>query len=133
MGLDIPEEYILPAAFRSTKESYTQTLRLLELEEPPSCILYPDDYACYGGINAIQEKGLKVSQDISVVGYDGIQSGRYMGMSLTTLKQDTEKIGSIAAQSLISLIEQPKATLSEPIVVKGEVLAGNTVADITTG
>ena len=130
LGLEIPDEYILPSAFRSTKESYSQTIKLLELENPPTCILYPDDFACYGGITAIQERGLRVSEDISVVGYDGIQSGRYMGMKLTTLKQDTERIGSIAAQNLISLIEQPKATLSEPIMVKGEVLEGNTVADL---
>ena len=45
---------------------------LLSVPDKPSCILYPDDLAAVAGMNAIQEMGLRVPEDISVVGYDGL-------------------------------------------------------------
>ena len=130
LNLNIPDEYVIEAAYRSTSASYKATNKLLNLKEPPSCILYPDDFALYGGINAIYERGLKIPEDISVVGYDGIRVGRHIEPKLTTLRQDTEKIGSLAAKGLISLIESPKTTLLEPIIVKGEVYVGRTVRSV---
>ena len=68
-----------------------------------------------------------IPDDISVAGYDGIRVGRHIEPKLTTVKQDTDAIGAKAAESLIHLIEQPKTTLIEQIVVKGEVYEGKTV------
>lgn len=130
LGLEIPEEYILEAAYRNTKETFKRTLELLDLPQPPTCILYPDDFASYGGINAIQARGLRIPEDISVVGYDGIPAARHIEPKLTTLKQDTERIGSEAARSLISLIEEPKSTPIQVIMIGGRVLEGHSVKDL---
>ena len=64
---------------------------------------YPDDFAAFGGINAIRARGLRIPEDISVAGYDGIAAARYLEPQLTTLKQDAEQIGCVAARQLISL------------------------------
>jgi LacI family transcriptional regulator/LacI family purine nucleotide synthesis repressor len=130
LGLDIPEDYIRQGAYKDVKLSYQRTLELLELPDPPTCILYPDDFASFGGINAIRSKGLHVPDDISVVGYDGIQAVRYLLPRLTTYRQNTEQIGHDAAKKLIGLIEEPKATLVEQLLIKGTFCAGNTVKDI---
>ena len=130
LGLDIPDEYILPAAYRDTKAAYAATEKLLDLKQKPTCILYPDDFACYGGINAISERGMRVPDDVSVAGFDGIRIARHIEPKLTTLKQDTELLGRRAAEKVISLIEQPKTTLIEQIVVEGEVYVGNSVGRI---
>ncbi len=130
LGLEIPDEYIKEAAYRSTRGSYEKTCELLDLKNPPTCIFYPDDFASFGGINAINERGLRLQEDISVVGYDGIRIGRHIKPVLTTLKQDTESIGAVAAKSLIRMIEHPKTTVIEQIVIEGEVFEGETVADI---
>ena len=130
LGLEIPEEYILEAAYRNTKETFKRTLELLDLPQPPTCILYPDDFASYGGMNAIQARGLRIPEDISVVGYDGIPAARHIEPKLTTLKQDTERIGSEAARSLISLIEEPKSTPIQVIMIGGRVLEGHSVKDL---
>ncbi len=130
LGLDIPDAYILPAAYRDTKAAYAATEKLLDLRKRPTCILYPDDFACYGGINAISERGLRVPDDISVAGFDGIRIARHIEPKLTTLKQDTNLLGRKAAEKVISLIEQPKTTLIEQIVVEGEVYIGNSVRKI---
>ena len=130
LGLEIPEEYILEAAYRNTKETFKRTLELLDLPQPPTCILYPDDFASYGGMNAIQARGLRIPEDISVVGYDGIPAARHIEPKLTTLKQDTERIGSEAARNLISLIEEPKSTPIQVIMIGGRVLEGHSVKDL---
>lgn len=128
LGLQIPDEYIKAAAYRDTRASGIATAELLELEKRPTCIFYPDDFACYGGINVIKERGLSIPDDISVVGYDGIRIARHIEPKLTTLKQDTTQLGRKAAEKVISLIEHPKTTLIEQIVVDGEVYEGNSVA-----
>ncbi len=128
LGLQIPDDYIKAAAYRDTKASGIATEELLKLKTRPTCIFYPDDFACYGGINVIKEHGLSVPDDISVVGYDGIRIARHIEPKLTTLKQDTTQLGRKAAEKVISLIEHPKTTLVEQIIVDGEVYEGSSVA-----
>lgn len=130
LGLEVPDEYIKEAAYRDTKASFTQTQELLDLPNPPTCILYPDDFASFGGINAITERGLNIPQDISIAGYDGIRIGRHLEPQLTTLRQDTEQVGARAAESLVNLIEHPKTTLIQQVVVEGEVFEGRSVGII---
>ncbi len=131
LKLEIADEYIGMAPYRDTAATYKETMRLLDLKERPTCILYPDDFAAFGGINAIKERGLRIPDDISVAGYDGIMIARHIEPTLTTLAQDTAKLGQKAGEKLINLIEHPKTTLVEQIFVEGHVYEGNSVADLT--
>jgi LacI family transcriptional regulator/LacI family purine nucleotide synthesis repressor len=130
LGLELPDEYVGVAAYRDTKKTYEETMRLLDLKNRPTCILYPDDFAAFGGFNAIKERGLRIPEDVSVVGYDGIRIARHIEPTLTTLRQDTTVLGQKAGEKLINLIENPKTTLIEQIIVEGWVFEGNSVADI---
>ncbi len=130
LKLDIPDDYIGVAPYRDTVATYEETLRLLSLPNRPTCILYPDDFSCFGGLSAIASRGLKVPTDISIAGYDGIRITRHIEPKLTTLRQDTKSLGEKAAEKLINLIEHPKTTLVEQIIVSGEVYPGASVADI---
>ena len=130
LGLDIPDEYVLEAPYRSTEGTARMTQKLLDMKRPPSCILYPDDFSAFGGINVIRERGLRIPQDISIAGYDGIRIGRHIDPMLTTLRQDTASIGEKAGEKLIELIEKPKSAIVERIVIKGEVYKGGSVKKI---
>ncbi len=130
LGLPVRDEYVREAPYRNTDETYRQTLELLDLKDPPTCILYPDDFASFGGMNAIRSRGLSVPEDISVAGYDGIRIGRHLFPRLTTIWQNTEEMGKIAAQQLISLIENPRTTFVETKVVPGKLYEGETVRNI---
>lgn len=130
-GIHIPDEYVKEAAYRSVQDAYERTRELLELKDMPTCILYPDDVAGFGGIKAIKEAGYVIPQDISIVGYDGIRFGQYLTPPLTTLQQDTEKLGMEAANELIMLIENPKTTGIHRIVVEGKVTPGGTVKQLS--
>lgn len=129
-GLDIPDEYILECKYRDTARAVKCTRKLLDLKNPPTCILFPDDFTAVGGINFIKERGLNIPDDISVVGYDGTSYAVVNEPPLTTLEQDCDRLGKTAAESLIELIEKPKTTLKERIVVEGKVSIGKSVKDI---
>ena len=130
LGIDTPDEYVKSSFYRNPEKAAGLTKELLELKNPPTCIVYPDDYSCIGGINAIKEKKLKIPRDISVVGYDGTYISQIMDPILTTVKQDTREIGKVAAEKLIKLIENPKTTLIEKIVIEGKVLNGASVGRV---
>lgn len=129
-GIDVPPEYIGSAPYRNIERASKETERLLDLPNPPTCILYPDDYSSFGGISQIHARGLKIPDDISIIGYDGISIARHYEPQLTTLVQDTERIGREAAEKLVNLIESPKTTLNELIVIPGKLLEGQTVAEL---
>lgn len=128
LGLEIPEEYVRECVYHDPDRCAAVTRELLELPEPPTCILFPDDYSYIGGLNVINERGLKVPEDISAVGYDGIHLAKVLG--LTTFSQDTKALGRTAADRLISLIERPKTTLTDRIMISGSLLEGTSVKSI---
>ena len=128
LGLEIPEEYIRECVYHDPDRCAKATRELLNLPERPTCIIFPDDFSYIGGMNVLNEMGLRIPEDISVVGYDGIHLAKVL--NLTTYSQNTEQIGKIAAERLISLIEHPKTTLIDRIMVPGELLEGTTVKDI---
>lgn len=130
-GIEIPDTYIREAPYRDADKTYKITNELLDLPTPPTCIIYPDDFAAFGGVNAIRERGLRIPEDVSIVGYDGILAARYLEPRLTTVQQDTEQIGCVAARELISLIERPKSTIIEQISVKGSLVEGASVSTLT--
>ena len=126
----MPDEYIREADYLDTKGSYEQTKQLLELKDRPTCILYPDDFAALGGMEAIHEAGLSIPEDISIIGYDGTAMAEVLTPKLTTWQQNTQKLGEEAARRLITAIEQPKTAMVERIVVRGKLFEGSSVKDI---
>ena len=130
LGLEIPDTYVRSADYLETKGSAKQTKELLNLEDPPTCIIYPDDTSLIGGRNVIIEMGLRIPRDISVAGYDGTMISQLLYPKLTTIRQNTEIIGSEAAIRLVGTIEKPRTTLVERVVIEGSLVPGQSVGAI---
>ncbi len=130
LGLSVPDEYIGSCEYHEPNGCYEATKKILALRERPTCLFFPDDYAYIGGINAISEAGLRVPEDISIAGYDGINLARVVSPRLTTWHQNTEELGRIAAARLIERIEKPRTAIPEHIVVHGTLLEGETVRQL---
>lgn len=128
LDLEIPAEYVLPCVYHDPDLCEAQTRKLMALPEPPTCIIFPDDFSFLGGYNVLRERGMRIPEDISAVGYDGIALAR--AMRLTTYSQNAQNIGRAATEKLISLIEHPKTTPIERILVPGALLEGITVKQI---
>jgi len=130
LGIEINPEYIREAPYRDTIKAAEQTEILLNLETPPTCIIYPDDFAAFGGFNALRQRGLTIPDDISVAGYDGIRIGRHIEPQLTTIRQNTQDLGAKAAERLISLIQNPDEVEDEMILISGTLVEGKSVGKI---
>ncbi|CCV64533.1 Transcriptional regulator, LacI family [Alteracholeplasma palmae J233] len=132
LKLDIPDSYIKEAQYHIPKYSGLATRELLALEDRPTCIIYPDDYSYLGGLTEIEKHKLKIGEDISVVGYDGIYLSRVLRPVLTTYVQDSNKIGMMAARKLIEMIENPKTYIPEQVVISGYLQQGKTVKTLNS-
>ncbi len=130
LGIEADENLTIASAYRNPKLAAKYTKQLLSMKKRPTCILYPDDYSAIGGLNAIEEAGLTVPDDISVVGYDGLYVSQIIRPKLTTYEQNSEEIGRVAAKSLIKLIRDPKSTLIDKILIPGRIIEGGSVKKI---
>lgn len=130
LGIDVADEYVKSGIYHDPDTTAILTRELLDLKDRPTCIIFPDDFSCIGGINIIKERGLRIPEDISIAGYDGITLSRVLDPQLTTLKQDTEALGRKAAEKIIALIENPKASIIERVVIDGKVLTGKSVYNL---
>ena len=119
-GIDIPDHYVVESPYLDDEVSYEKTKELLALPERPTC----------GGMNAIREAGLRIPEDISVTGYDGVQIARMMSPKITTLRQNMRLIGQMAADKVIELIEKPRTAMRSNRIIDGEIFEGESVAMI---
>lgn len=130
LGIRVPEEYIRNGEYLKVEGAAKATEELLDLPDPPTCIMYPDDTALIGGRNVIRGRHLHIPKDVSVAGYDGTRLSQLLSPKLTTIRQDTGLIGAEAARRLISLIEKPKTTLVERVVIEGTLIPGESVGEL---
>ena len=107
-GLPYRTTYVRTGDFYSASGD-EQTHRLLALRRPPTAIFAASDEMAIGAVSAIHESGLSVPRDVSVVGFDDIDSASLLRPPLTTIRQNKTALGRAAGESLIRLIEDEHA------------------------
>lgn len=127
LNIPLPEEYLVPCVYLNAPAAEAATRKLMELSNPPTCILYPDDLSYFGGLNELERMGLSVPEDVSAVGYDGADVTQMLRPRLTTMKQDAEQMGELAAQELARAVEEGRSYIPGRILVPGTLLPGETV------
>jgi DNA-binding LacI/PurR family transcriptional regulator len=101
---------------------YPFAKKLLARNRPFTALFAYNDISAIGSIRAFQEAGLRVPEDISVVGFDDIQLAVHINPSLTTVRQPLQKMGAIAARTLLNRIENgedvPEVIIEPEFVVR---------------
>jgi DNA-binding LacI/PurR family transcriptional regulator len=102
---------------------YPFAKQLLARREPFTALFAYNDISAIGSMWAIHEAGLRVPEDISVVGFDDIPGGAFASPALTTVRQPLVRMGQIAAQTLVDLIEErgeyvPEIPIEPELVVR---------------
>ncbi|HHY46093.1 MAG TPA: LacI family transcriptional regulator [Firmicutes bacterium] len=105
-GLDPSPELVAVGDF-TQEGGYAGASRLLSLEKPPTAIFCANDIMAIGALEAIYERGLKVPEDVAIVGFDDIPFARLRNIQLTTVMYPKYDLGAIAARMLIERIENP--------------------------
>jgi DNA-binding LacI/PurR family transcriptional regulator len=100
---------------------YPFAKQLLARNQPFTALFAYNDISAIGSICAFQEAGLRVPEDVSVVGFDDIQNAAYINPPLTTVRQPLQKMGEIAARTLLDRIEGRVAHVPE-IAVEPELV-----------
>lgn len=98
------------------EEGYTCAMDLLATKLPFTSLICFNDVTAIGAIRAFRGAGLRVPEDVSVIGFDDIESAGYLTPSLTTLRQPLEQMGELAAEHLIGMIDGGQPPMSEVLV-----------------
>jgi DNA-binding LacI/PurR family transcriptional regulator len=110
---------------------YECTKKFLGGDNPPTAIMAANDLMAIGAMKAIQERGLDVPSDISVMGYDDIDIASLCTPALTTVRQPKYEMGKCSVQSLLNRIEARKTEKNpEPNVTifNTEIIERNSVS-----
>jgi DNA-binding LacI/PurR family transcriptional regulator len=85
--------------------------QLLERPDPPTGVICSSDMIAIGALHEAARRGLRVPEDLSIVGFDGIDATKWSIPELTTVEQPIDEIAETAVQTLLTLIEQPERSL----------------------
>jgi DNA-binding LacI/PurR family transcriptional regulator len=104
-GLPFEAELVATAAQFGRGDGRDAMRSLLQLAEPPDAVFAYNDLIAIGAMRAIIEAGLRIPEDIAVIGFDNIEDGRFSNPTLTTISPDKDRIGRLAVRSLIARVE----------------------------
>lgn len=102
------EKWILKDAY-TPEAAYHLMHQLLENEEVPTAAFIASDPMAIGAYKALSEKGLRIPQDMCIIGFDDIQTAKFLTPSLTTIKVYTELMGTTAVDTLLEKIQNKRA------------------------
>jgi LacI family transcriptional regulator len=102
-GIPIDEALIVPGDF-TAETGCMRAHQLLSQPNPPTAIFASNDQSAIGVFQAVQELGLRIPEDVSVIGFDNILEAKYLG--LTTIDQSLSEMGYVAIQMLIKLVHK---------------------------
>ncbi len=117
-GMTVEPELIVEGQF-SHEQGYIGMKKLLKFK--PDAVFAPGDTAAIGAVQAVREAGLRVPEDIAVVGFDDLDVATRMSPQLTTIRQPVQQKGAYAARLLIDLIEE-KCSSPQHIVLPTELV-----------
>ena len=103
-GLTLPEAHCVTARY-ALDDGHAAALRLLE-PPAPTAIFAMSDVMAFGAIRALRDRGFRVPEDISVVGFDGLEMSGYYVPKLTTIRQSVQSIADRGVQLLLDQIEK---------------------------
>ena len=101
----LPEAYIVQGTYLA-ESGYKAMRSLLELEPRPEAVFAANDQMAVDAISAIRERGLRVPEDIAVVGFDDVPMAGYVTPPLTTIRQPTYELGFRAASLVLNAVAQ---------------------------
>ncbi|APC09003.1 LacI family DNA-binding transcriptional regulator [Neomoorella thermoacetica] len=114
-GIAYHEELVVHGT-RDWEDGYRAILTILERGQKPDAVFAASDPKALGVIKALKEKGLRVPEDVAVMGYDNLDMSELMDPPLTTMAQPFYEVGKRAAERLIKLINSKRK--SRPVVEK---------------
>jgi DNA-binding LacI/PurR family transcriptional regulator len=118
-------------AARAPEYAYPFAQKLLSRNPAFSALFAFNDNSAIAAISALRDAGLRVPEDVSVIGFDDIQLASYSNPTLTTIRQPLQKMGEIAARTLLDRIENRSEYVAE-IAVEPELIVRHSTGPAPT-
>lgn len=114
-GIAPRREYVLPGAYRAP-EARANLVHLLRLPEPPTAIFAGNDMLAMWALEQARELGVRIPQDLSIVGFDDVDMASQVTPPLTTVRQPLRELGALATRLLLKQIEGDSEPVSLHVV-----------------
>ena len=128
-SIPLAEDLIVGNSFRR-ENGYLETKVLLSMPDPPTAIFATSDLITLGVLEAIDEGGLRIPDDISLVVFDDVDFGPFLKCPLTTVAQPKENMGELAVKILVERIKDSRRKEGKRIVLKPTLVVRNSVKEI---
>jgi LacI family transcriptional regulator len=119
------DDYFLEGDFLKGS-GYQGGKRFLKMTDPPTAIFAANDYMALGAYQAISEEGVRIPEEVSLVGFNNIEFSTMSGIQLTTIGQKKFEMGTIAVQTLVEKIEGESKGSTQEILLKPELIIRRT-------
>jgi LacI family transcriptional regulator len=121
-GVALDETLVVPGDFHP-ESGFRGCNTLLDLPEPPTAVFAASDQMALGAIEALRRRGLRVPEDMSVVGFDDLPEVRWSAPPLTTVRQPLADMGKLAVRTALRLTrderpDSPRVELGTELVVR---------------
>jgi LacI family transcriptional regulator len=121
-GIDLDEAYVVQGDFQH-ESGFTAGGALLDLPDRPTAIFASSDTMALGAYEAARRRGLRIPDDVSIIGFDDLPEARWSSPPLTTIRQPLADMGALAARTALRLargerIETPRVELATELVVR---------------
>lgn len=125
VGLNAEMKYI-----QGENNGYRCAKKLLEGKSHPTAIVAINDYSAIGAYKAVQEKGLRVGEDISIISFDNIEMSQFVFPTLTTVDCDEEELATVTAELLDRRITGKENGSPKDILLTAQIIYRNSVKNI---
>ncbi len=126
--IPIQSNWILHADF-TEQGGYTAGLRLLEKGKVPTALFCAGDMMALGAIKALNDKGIRVPEDLSVIGFDDLALLKYFKPGLTTMRQNKALLGQRAGTELLKMMKDTNYYPSSSSLIETELVIRDTVKE----
>jgi len=131
-GLEVKGDYFLEGDFLRGS-GYQGGKRFLAMEKPPTAIFATNDYMALGTYQAILEEGIRVPEEIALVGFNDIEFTSMKGIELTTIGQKKYEMGALAVRKLVERVEGRAGGPGEEMILEPELIIRKTCGFRLTG
>jgi LacI family transcriptional regulator len=106
--------------------------RVLALDDPPTAIFCANDFLAFGVLRELIHLGVRVPQDMSLIGYDDISFARSLVVPLSSISQPAYELGFTAAELLISECENSESHIHQEVIFEPKIVARSSTAGVPT-
>ena len=116
-GAKVDRELIVEGRYRR-HVAYEAAKKLMAMEAPPTAYFAQDDYMAFGIREALFEEGLRIPEDVALMGFDDTEVASFAGIDLTTISQKKYEMGALGAKILIQNIEKASSGVVSQLILE---------------